>query len=169
MLRERRFNYFRRAGFLPGESRELSHISRAGMHSAYVQRMVQARRGLWLNAQKYKWSDAEYRNRVKDQYANINAFKKDMMGRKIPDVWQILRYYEDRYPPPEGEYDSPWRKRTQKKQTMRRSERRVTRKGLYQQWIAGLDKTIANTSDPTRKARLEKQRQTYIDNMNKLG
>lgn len=146
-------------GFLPGEARTLSHTSRAGFHASYFQRMLNARRALWLNAHRYNWTNEQYRDTIKRQYAERGCFKQDILGRIRADVWQLLRWYEERTEVPE-EYESPWRKKVQRRSGQRREYKRITRKIMLGDWIAQLDRQLANpTLSEMRRTKLQQQRQ----------
>ena len=152
MSRQTRFEALRHTyGFLPGEARHLSKTSRAGMQAPYVQRMILARRALWLNAQRYNWTERQYRDVIKRQYVDRGCVKEDIWGRLYANVWQLLRWYEDRTPIPE-EYESPWRKKGQRRSAQKRAMKTITRKTHLQNWIQELEQKLAN-SDLTDKQR----------------
>ena len=72
-------------GFLPEEQYFLSEISRAGARAPYIQAMSRRRISLNANRVKYKWTRAEYRRRVVDDYVRMKQREK---GK-----WESFRHY----------------------------------------------------------------------------
>ncbi len=167
--RKRRYEYFRNAGFLPKEAQEFAHITKAGLRSAYVRKMVAARRGLLWNAKRYGWSATRYREEITQMYKDRGAYgHMDKVGRIYPDPWKYLRWYEETYPPVEPEYQSPWRKKIVRHQTKREEKKRITRKQMVKQWLADLDLRIARTQSENYRKQLETQREEYKALLSKL-
>ena len=155
-------------GFMPGEAKTLSHTSRAGMRAPYFQRMVASRRGLFMHAKRYGWSDEQYRDAIKRQYAERGCFKQDILGRIRADIWQLLRWYQERTPVPEA-YESPWRKKVQRRGTQKREYKRVTRKKLIEDWIAQLNRNLQNPNlSDGRRQKLVQQRDNLQKQMGQM-
>lgn len=145
-------------GFLPGEANQLSRTSLSGMHAPYFQRMINARRALFLNARRYGWNDEQYRDAIKRQYTDRGCLKQDTLGRIRADVWQMLRWYEERTAK-EAEYESPWRKRVQRRSSRKSTYKRITRSAMLDNWIAQLNRQISNPNiSQSRKDKLIAQR-----------
>jgi hypothetical protein len=155
-------------GFLPSEAMQLSHVSKAGTRAPYFQRMINSRRSLYLNAKRYGWTQTEYRDAIKRQYSERGAFKQDVLGRIRADVWQLLRWYEDKTPDQER-YESPWRKRTTKRSGQRKTQKSLSRRQMYTDWIRHLTLQIndPNTSEKQRD-RLKSQRNNFQQYLDKL-
>lgn len=157
-LRNRRYNYLITNGFFPNEAQQLSRTSRAGMKAPYFRTMVKSRRRLFDNAKRYKWSETKYRNYVRQLYINNGWITPDVLGRKRVDVWAMLRYYEERAFRRGEEYESPWKKRLQKKGEKKRQVKRTTRRDMLRSWIAQIDRSIERTRSEYRQRQLQTQR-----------
>ena len=53
-------------GFLPSEAKQLSHVSKRGFQAPYMKRLLRSRRALFMNAQRYNWSERRYRDEIKE-------------------------------------------------------------------------------------------------------
>ena len=151
-----RTNYLTRAGFLPSEARQLARTSRRGMQAPYFRAMINSRKGLLWNAKMKGWTNEQYRNAIKQQYIDRNCIKFDAIGRRVVDVWAILRKFEARTPIPD-EYTSPWRKTAETKGNKRRALKRTTRQQHYRDWITQLKQRLEWANSPATKERLQKQ------------
>lgn len=163
-MRERRYNFLVKNGFLPVEARDLSRTSRAGMRAPYFQAMIRSRRSLFNNALRYGWTERQYRDYIRELYTSRGFVRPDKLGRYRPDVWSMLREYEERAHRRGEEYESPWKKRARRKSTRKQEAKRTTRKEALQSWIKQLDKSIERTASESRKAQLRNQR----DNLKRM-
>ncbi len=136
-LRQQRARYLINNGFLAGEARQLSQTSRQGMLAPYFQRMVHARRMLRQNAIRYGWTDTRYREYIKQQYTDAEAIIPDILGRRRLDVWKMLRHYEQQAYRRGEEYESPWRKRIQRKSVHKKTTTRRLARGVRQEHSQG--------------------------------
>lgn len=142
MSRQTRYNALIKSyGFLPAEARTLAHTSRRGLNAPYMKRFLNSRRALKLNADRYGWTDEQYRDAIKKQYGERGALKQDILGRIKIDVWKMVRFYEERAPIGE-KYESPWRKKIQTRGKTKREMKSATRRQLITDWIAQLNRTL---------------------------
>lgn len=162
-----RYNYWIRAGFLPSEAREFSHISRAGMGASYVKALLNSRRALQLNAIRWGWSKNRYADAVRQLYVDRGLLKPDKIGRKRDNIWALLRQYEDRTPDKE-KYDSPWRKRMQTKSEVKRTKKIVSRKQQYKDTIEVLKGLIERAGPGEFRDRKQKELDLYRAELKKL-
>lgn len=148
-------------GFLPSEAKQLSHVSKSGLKAPYTGRLLRSRRALFMNAKRYNWSDKQYRNAIKEQYLSRGCIKQDILGRVRADVWQMVRWYEDRTPEAD-EYESPWRKKQQRRSIKKREAKVTSRRRWLTDLIAQLNTTIARTDiTEARRARVTELRTRY--------
>ena len=168
-LRQGRANYLGNNGFLPAEARELSRTSRGGLRSPYFQRWIRSRRGLYQAAIRLGWTEKQYRDRIRKQYEDGGFVKRDSLGRYRADVWAMLRYQEELSRRKGEEYESPWRKKTQRKSGQRREVKRVTKRKALESWIKQLNRNIERTNSESRKAQLRAQRERLADQLRRLG
>lgn len=165
--RQGTYNWLKRAGFLPYEARELAQTSKAGIHAPYFLRMVQTRRGLYLNALRYEWSNDHYRTVIKQQYLDRDAIDIDAIGRSRINVWKLLRWYEEHTQIPE-EYESPWRKKGKRNRATKRQVKQTTRRAMLEDWIKQVDANIKKTENERYKARLLQQKATLEEQLRRL-
>ena len=166
--RQYRYDYWIRAGFLPAEAREFSHISREGLLKAsYVKRLLNSRRALQLNAIRYGWSKTKYADAVRQIYVDRGLLKTDKIGRKRNNIWALLRQYEDQTPDKE-KYDSPWRKRMHTKSEIKRTKKTVSRKQQYKDTIQVLEGLISRMSPGEFRDRKQKELDLYRAELKKL-
>lgn len=144
--------------FFPGEARELSRISRAGMSAPYVQRWIASRRRLRDNAIANGWSERQYREYIREQYLVKGAMKTDKLFRWKVDVWAMLRDWAERGTKAGEEYTSPWRKKIRNRSTKKKQSKKASRREFLRNWIIDIQKRANRTNDPRRKAELIKQR-----------
>jgi len=137
---------------------ELSRTSRGGMRAPYFQFMIHSRRRLFENAKRYDWGEQKYRDYVKKLYADAGFLKTDKLGRLRVDVWAMLRDYEELAHRRGEEYESPWKKRTRRKSTVKQEMKRVTRKDMLKSWIVQIDRNIERTASEQRKQQLREQK-----------
>lgn len=160
--------YLTRAGFLPAEVRKFAiNTSREGMKAPYFQAMVRSRRALFRNAQRYDWSITRYKEEIKRLYIIRDAIRTDALGRRIADPWKMLRFFQEKFPAPD-EYESPWRKRTQKRRKAKRQQKRTTRRAMLAQWIGDLERTISRTKSEKRRQQLESQKRGLEAQLSRL-
>jgi hypothetical protein len=162
------YHWLRRAGFLPAEARELAETSKAGIHAPYFLRMVQSRRGLYLNAIRYKWSDEQYRNVIRADYKKKQAFDVDAIGRVRGNIWKMLRWHEENTTIPE-KYESPWRKKIKTNRAHKRQVTYTTRKRMLEDWIAELNTNISKATSEGRKEQLRKQISNLEEQINRIN
>lgn len=144
--------------FFPSEARELSHTSREGMQTSYFKRMINSRRALLRNAEKYDWSLTRYKQEIDNLYSDRSAYKQDSIGRFRRDVWKMLRWYEESYRKPE--YESPWRKKQRAKSEDKRTKRRTSRRQMMTDVIAEIDKYLAKPDlSEYRRGQFEAQKE----------
>ncbi len=168
-MRKRKIAYLQRNGFLPSEARQLSRTSHQGLLSPYFQYWIRSRRRLYDNSKMYDWTSQEYRDYIKQQYIDIGALKSDNLGRIRIDVWAMLRYFEEKSYRRGEEYESPWKKRAKRKSVKRQESKRVTRKDMIISMIANIDRSIARTKNPEKRADLMARRNYFQLLLDKLG
>lgn len=168
-LRERRTAYLRRNGFLPGEARELSRTSRDGLRAPYFQYWIRSRRRLYDNAIRYGWTDRQYRDYIKKQYEEVGGIKYDALGRPRADVWLMLRHLEEKAFRRGEEYESPWKKRGQRREKRKRDTQRVTRRQFLQSAINRVQRSLSRTKNPDKREFFEGQIREYQKQLNRLA
>lgn len=159
--------YLQRAGFIPSEARELSHTSKAGIYAPYFQRMIRSRRALWLNAQRLRWSDYRYRQKVREDYEDKGILGRDERWDKNL-VWALLRWWQEQYPPAD-EYESPWQKRLARKRGVKKRRKKVTRADMLKQRIADIDRRLPRVKSEVRKRKMLEQRALYVRQLERLS
>jgi len=166
-MRKTRYDYLKRQGFLHAEALELSRTSRGGMNAPYFQQMIRSRRAVLQNAKRNNWTQDEYYNHIRKQYSKSGFVKPDKLGRYRPDVWSLLRRYQEARYGKGDEYQSPWKKRTVSPRTGRTAKKptkKFDKSSMYRSWIKQLTDKIDRLPDNNRRRQLEKQR----DNLRRL-
>jgi len=165
-MRQYRYDYLLRQGFLPGEARELSRTSKTGMKATYFQQWIRSRRRIFDNAKRYKWTDKDYRQYIKDQYIKSGFTKPDALDRKRVDVWAMLRRYHETVTDRGDEYESPWKKKTTKRgvrKPTKKFNRTAAMKGWIKQLTANIDK-LPEHSAKRKQFELQRERlQELVD------
>jgi len=163
--KERRRIHLERAGCLPEEAIAYSVSSAEALKKApYLRYLIRSRRALKTNAKRWGWSDAEYRQAIRNKYADAKAIKAD----GSLDPWAYLRDLDERFRRWGFEYESPWQKRIRRKGEKKREVKRVTRQATLESWVAELDTTIARTTNEYRLEKLREQRENLQKQLDKI-
>lgn len=163
-------NTWQRRGFLPSEVYRLTEISREGMKSDFIQKMIRQRISLKANAARYNWTPAEYQRRVALLYEKqgVRAKRRGESYAGYIDK-QFYNYFTalQRAYSPEGVYNRRKQERRRKPVTKTTAGKRRQ----LEQKIAGLNSDIGRVSirnDQKMREKLERQRnrlQMQLDGM----
>lgn len=91
--RQHRYTQLIKAGFLPYEAREISHVP---FNVPYMKSVISARRKILKQATTQKMTKANYQKMIKKQF---------------PDPWELLRKASDAWKQKHPDYQSPSRKK----------------------------------------------------------
>ena len=107
--RQNRYIKLRSVGFLPFESRALSKVP--FKICPYMRQLIKDRQMDFRQTKREGATQAQWENRIKDQYKRERWLRPDKKGKLVADPWTMLRDYEDRWRAKEPEYTSPWEKK----------------------------------------------------------
>lgn len=161
------------AGFLPEEARELKTRSKHALTAPpYMKRLIASRRMTLRNAMRYGWTMTEYRQYIRDKYANI----KDGIYNGHPtypdgalNVWAMVREYERSSRDRGDEYESPWKSDIRGKSVAKKKHKRVTRKDMLESQIKKKRQLIARTASDTKRQALEDEVFGYEQQLRQLS
>jgi hypothetical protein len=163
MNKMERYEYLLSQGFLPSEARQLSKTTDAGMNAPYFKSMIKSRRSMYANMKSQGWSE--------QQYADRRWFKTDLLGRHYPDVWKILRYWEDRARDKGQKYASPWKNkgwRPKRRRITKATRARNDRIQLLRSRIKNID-TQSQSAKGSQRELLLSERANRVRELNELG
>jgi hypothetical protein len=138
---------------------ELSRTSRGGMRSPYFQFLIRSRVRTIENLKRAGYTPNQMHDYIRKQYIDRGFTKRDKLGRRIIDVWAMVRFYEERAFRRGEQYTSPWRNRIEKKRAKRHDKKHTTRTDMYNSLIREIDRQLPNiTNEARRKSLLEQKK-----------
>lgn len=145
-------------GFLPEEAKELATRSRNALVAPpYMRRFIRSRRRLRRNAENNGWTDTQYENYIRSQYAKNNAIYQG--HATIPDgtlnVWAMVREYERRSKDKGEQYESPWRRDIEPKK--KKDHQTVTRRDMLASMIESKRRTVQRIGNPNKREKAEEE------------
>lgn len=159
-------------GFLPDEARELSTRTRYALTAPpYMRYLINSRRRLRANADRYGWTDEQYEDYIRGKYAQLpNGIYKDHPKYKdgTLNVWALIRELEDGGYGKGDMYESPWKKdrRTKKKQAHKTKS--VTRRDMLLSMIEKARRKVERTSNQERRLVAEDELYGYEKQLRKM-
>lgn len=106
--RHARYEYLRKAAFLPFEARPLSRVP---SYVPYFRAIVKERRDMARKALKMGTKRLAFETQIRELYRVNRWVKKNKAGKIVADPWAMLRDFQDKFKDKNPQYDSPWEKR----------------------------------------------------------
>ena len=106
--RQYRYEQIRKVGFTKRESYILSKVP---FRVPYMDKLMKQRFKLATEAFKKGLSRPAFEKQIVERYRNNGWIATTRAGRKLIDVWAMLRDFAAKYKAKHPEYDSPWEKR----------------------------------------------------------
>ena len=132
--RERRKRSFKRVGFLGFEAEALSVYPLNLV--PYIKSMIRDRRNLLRDALRHNATAAQYKAAIIEDYHKDGFLKRNKVGKAVPDVWAMVRDYEDRYKAKYPAYESPG----------------IKKRRIWVDFMAKVERTIAAQSQRKLRA-----------------